>query len=103
VAKNKAKRSIPLAQPVRRRIQSKNPLATPSRRLFRFREAQGKIVEEVEFSTTSDYHCISVNFDDRTSLSFEIETGFTLEADYSDWKTGNQRILREWKKIASSV
>jgi len=28
-----------------------------------------------------------------TDVPFSIETGFTLQTDYSDWRSGNQRIL----------
>lgn len=70
-------------------------------RVARFPQAKGKVLEVVEFSTSPGYHCISINFEDKTCLSFAIDTNFTLEADYSDWTTGNQRILREWPPISS--
>ena len=44
---------------------------------------------------------ISINFQDKTCLNFSIETGFSLETDYPDWKTGNQRVLRAWRPITS--
>ena len=81
----------------RRRRRSKNTKA--HRRVFHFPQTRGKLIEDVEFSTFSDYHNISINFQDKTCLNFSIETGFTLESDYSDWKTGNQRILRAWQPI----
>ena len=103
MAANKAKRSISSAQPgsteARSRALTSTPPFSSRRRLIRFPPAQGKIVDSVEFSTDAGYHAISVNFRDRTSLTFEIETGFTLQADYSDWKTGNQRVLRSWGPV----
>jgi hypothetical protein len=124
MAVNKAKRSIPSAQhsstkpgstkPGSRKPGSTKPgsraanplrrvgLLSP-RRLFRYPQARGKTVDAVEFSTDSGFHAFSINFDDRTSLTFEIETGFTVEAAFSDWKTGNQRVLRSWRKIKSST
>ena len=107
MAVNKAKRSIPSAQHGSTRTRSRasaestHPGLSSRRRLIRFPPARGKIVDSVEFSTEADYHAISVNFRDRTSLTFEIETGFTLQADYSDWKTGNQRVLRSWRPARS--
>ena len=70
-------------------------------RVSRFPQAKGKVLEEVEFSTSPGYHCISINFEDKSCLSFAIDTNFTLEADYSDWTTGNQRILRKWPPVRS--
>ena len=106
MAVNKAKRSISSAQPgstkARSRASGPTPPISSRRRLIRFPPAQGKIVDSVEFSTDADYHAISVNFRDRTSLTFEIETGFTLLADYSDWKSGNQRVLRSWRRTVFS-
>jgi len=69
------------------------------RKVIHFRQAKGKLVEDVEFSTELGYHCISVNFKDKTSLNFAIDTSFTVETDYSNWKTGNQRILQRWRPI----
>jgi hypothetical protein len=108
MAVNKAKRSIPSTQLGLTKRRSRTSTAAPrpalpsSRRLFRFPQARGKTVEAVEFSTDSSFHAISVNFQDRTSLTFEIETGFTLQADFSDWNTGNQRVLRSWRPVRSS-
>lgn len=69
------------------------------RKILRFPQVKGKTIEGVEFSTELGYHCISVNFSDKTSLSFEIEARFVVEADYSNWKTGNQRVLRSWRPV----
>ena len=63
-------------------------------RMLYFPQAKGKTIEDVEFSTSPDDHSISTSFQDKTSLNFSIETGFTVETDYSDWKTGEQRVLR---------
>lgn len=69
------------------------------RKVLPFPHAKGKIIESVEFSTELGYHCISINFTDKTSLNFEIEARFIVETDYSNWKTGNQRVIRRWRPI----
>lgn len=92
---------------VTRSVHKKQRLSTPGsaarhyRKLVHFPQAKGKTVEDVEFSTSPDYHNVSINFQDKTALNFSIETGFTLETDYSDWKSGNQRLLRAWRPIRS--
>ncbi len=67
-----------------------------------FPQAKGKLLEGVEFSTYSDYHDLTLKFEDKTCLNFVIDTGFTLTTDYSEWKTGNQRVLRAWPPIHNS-
>ena len=69
------------------------------RKVLRFPQTKGKIIESVEFSTELGYHCVSINFTDKTSLNLQIEARFLVETDYSDWKTGNQRILRRWRPV----
>jgi len=71
------------------------------RRFHRFEEAQGKPLDYIEFFTAGEYHSIDVRFQDKTTMHFVIEPGFTLEADYSDWKTGNWRPIKRWPPIRS--
>lgn len=98
MATKEAKRSVHKKQSAKQRTAART---THSRQLVHFPQARGKTVEDVEFSSSSDYHNISINFQDKTALNFSIETGFTLETDYSNWKTGNQRVLRLWRPIQS--
>jgi len=80
-----------------RRAHNSKKLSTWLRKVIHFPQAKDKIIQEIEFSTELGYHCISVNFKDKTSLNFAIDTSFTVETDYSDWKTGNQRIIHRWR------
>lgn len=73
----------------------------PGRHLHRFQEAQGKPLDYIEFFTTGEYHAIDVRFQDKTAMHFVIEPGFTLETDYSDWKSGNGRRIKRWPLIRS--
>ncbi|HEY6251862.1 MAG TPA: hypothetical protein VI685_18035 [Candidatus Angelobacter sp.] len=86
-------RTKPTAKP---QDKKRSILLTAHRRVVQFPQAKGKIVEGVEFSTCSEYHSISINFQDKTCLNFSIETGFILKGDHSDWKTGNQHVFRRW-------
>ena len=72
-----------------------------ARRFHRFEEAQGKPLDYIEFFTAGEYHSIDVQFQDKTSMHFVIEPGFTLETDYSDWKTGDRRCIKRWPLIHS--
>jgi len=64
--------------------------------------AKGKTIEKVEFSASVDHHDITIWFTNKTSLNFSIEAGFTLKPEYSDWKSGEQRIVRSWPPLRSS-
>lgn len=56
----------------------------------------------IEFFTSSNYHAIDVKFEDKTAFHFVIDPAFTLEADYSDWKTGNWRPMKRWPVMRSA-
>src|SRR5215510_2806230 len=101
MAGTQVKRSVHKKQSARSRGRLRSQKEKPYRRVFHFPQTRGKLVEDVEFSTSTDYHNISINFQDKTCLNFSIETGFTLEPDYSDWKSGNQRVIRTWPVINS--
>jgi hypothetical protein len=87
------------------KIQSKTLRKTPTRRrrrgraFLRFREVQGKTVEFVEMSTDSEFPCVEIGFGDKTALLFVMQTVLTMEPTYSNWKTGDQRVLRSWPAV----
>jgi hypothetical protein len=84
--KSKAKASRPFSLQRRRR----------GSRFFRFQGAKGKIVEFIEMGVSADFPCIEIAFADKTALVFSMDTHLTIAPVYSDWTTGNQRVLREW-------
>jgi hypothetical protein len=65
----------------------------------RFKDAKGKTVEFVEMYTSADFPCVEIGFADKTALHFLIDTRLTMEPTYSNWKTGNQRMLRRWPAV----
>ncbi len=68
-------------------------------RFLRFKEAEGKTVEFIEMGTAADFPCVEIAFADKTALLFEIGARVTMEPAYSDWRTGNQRLLRRWPAV----
>jgi hypothetical protein len=73
----------------------------PGRTFYRFEEAKGKPVDFVEVFTAGGAHSIDVSFEDKTAIHFTIDPGFTLEAEYADWKTGDWRPIKRWPPIRS--
>ncbi len=72
-----------------------------NRTFHQMKDFNGKVVELVQIFTSGDYNSISVRFQDKTSLDFAIDTGFTIDTDYTDWKTGNMRRIKRWPLIRS--
>ncbi len=50
-------------------------------------------------TTESDLSCITLCFDDNTELVVDVEPRLQFTADYSDWKTGNQRVIKRWPRV----
>lgn len=70
-------------------------------KVFEFPQMKGRMVEKVEMFTSADDHSIEIKFQDRTLLSFRLELGFTLSAEYLDSKTGDGRVIKRWRPIRS--
>ena len=68
-----------------------------------FPQVKGKKLEDVEFSTCSVDHTITLRFQDKTELMFGIEPGFTLFTTYADCKTGNYRPIKRWPPTRSQL
>lgn len=74
---------------VRKRYKCPNSLTT-------FPEMKGRTVERIDVYLSSDYHSVSVRFEDKTDFTVEIDTRLVLTALHSDWKAGNMRVLTRW-------
>ncbi|HET8887707.1 MAG TPA: hypothetical protein VFQ41_02300 [Candidatus Angelobacter sp.] len=96
----KAGNGVPKKQSTKKAAQ-KSHVAPKQRkasypRLVEFPEARGRTVEMVELSLDSDFHCISIRFQDETDLTFVIDPALTFQADYSRWRAGEQKVLKRW-------
>ena len=69
-------------------------------RLLRFPEVKGKIVESVEID--DEVEMISIVFQDKTILSFDLDHGIMAFPELSDYKTGNWRPIKRWPAMHSS-
>jgi hypothetical protein len=72
----------------------------PDQRVVRFPMVQGKKTDAVELLTSANLHYITVEFADRTSLSFMIEPAFTFTAAYEYLEKGKPRA-KMWPEIKS--
>lgn len=101
-AKRKQPERIPSLFRFKETRRGKTTIRRYSNRAFhQMKEFQGKVVDYVQVFTSGGYNSISVRFQDKTSLDFAIDTCFTLDTDYTDWKTGNMRLIKRWPLIHS--
>lgn len=89
----------------KKRSRSGNPhprrKAFRYRRVFRFPQIKGKSLIEVELSVSRDDYAITLKFEDRTSLSFDIEPCVTVLPELSDWHSGDSKLIKQWLPIHS--
>src|SRR5215813_376427 len=71
----------------------------PCRRFVEFPQVNGKAIKQIHFYTATDYHSITIDFQDHTSLNLEIEPGFTINAELQQIKKGETHTLAEWPRI----
>jgi hypothetical protein len=82
-------------------IKGKRSRKKSPRHLTYFREVKGKIVERVEIDP--DLNAITILFQDKTALSFDLEPRLTVFPELSDWKTGNWRGIKRGRAIHSKI
>lgn len=87
------------SKPSRKLRSRQKPRKPTFGRIMEFAQARGRIVERVELITNPDYRCVSIRFKDKTDLSVVIDPSLTFKAQFSDWKTQDQRVLKRWPPI----
>jgi hypothetical protein len=80
--------------------KSKTTKQTPQPRgCLLFPQVNGKQVESVELWLDSDERVIIISFQDRTCLHFDLMCDLAVNADYFDWRTGEQRVMKRWRPV----
>ena len=69
------------------------------RRVLKFPKAKGKIIAEVELSISPDYNIIEIIFQDKTSLTFNLEPCLQVGPELVSWKSGSYKPLRRWRPV----
>ena len=73
----------------------------PDSRVLKFPQAKGKVVAEVELSLSSDYNIVEVVFQDKTSLTFNLESCLQITPEIVSWKSGNYKPMKRWRPVHS--
>jgi hypothetical protein len=87
--------------PPQTRSRKRSKLYRPSDS-FPFPQVRGKTLADVFVTMDSDMSCVILCFADNTELVVDIEPSLSFAADYSDWKTGNERIIKRWPRVRST-
>ena len=80
---------------------SKRKKAAPYERVQKFPTAKGKIIAEVELSISPDYNVIEIVFQDKTSLTFNLESCLQVTPEIVSWKSGSYKPLKRWRSVHS--
>ncbi len=72
-----------------------------SRRVLRFPQIKGKIIADIELSLSPEYRVVDIRFEDKTSLTFDLQPCFQVIPVLADWKTGDYKLLKQWKPVLS--
>jgi hypothetical protein len=67
-----------------------------------FPQVRGKTLADVYVTRDDDMSCVILCFADNTELVVDIEPSLSFAADYSDWKTGEERIIKRWRRGRST-
>lgn len=62
-----------------------------------FPEVRGKILQDIYVIIDRNFNGITLTFNDKTELTFDIEPNVSVKALLESWKTG--RVLKRWAKI----
>jgi hypothetical protein len=68
-----------------------------------YHDAKGKVVESIEIVTDAEYYGITVRFEDKTSLTFAMETCVFAFPIYEDWTSGEAKPLKQFRPVRSEI
>jgi len=74
---------------------------THTSQFMRFREVKGKVVSSIDIDPAVE--AITILFQDKTALSFELQSRLAVFPELSDWKTGDWQGIKRWKAVHSRL
>ena len=73
----------------------------PYQRVHKFPTVKGKVIAEVELAISPDYNIIEIVFQDKTSLTFNLEPCFQIVPELVNWKSGSYKPVKHWRPVHS--
>jgi hypothetical protein len=80
---------------------SKRTKNKPAQRVHKFPQAIGKLIADVELSVSPDYNVIEIVFDDKTSLTFNLESCLQVVPELVSGKSGSYKLMKRWPAVHS--
>ena len=68
-------------------------------RVYKFPTAKGKIIAEAELSISPEYNIIEIVFQDKTSLTFNLDSRVQIVPELVSWKSGSYKPLKRWRPV----
>ena len=81
--------------------RSRRRKEVPYRRVLTFPQVVGKTVVDIELSLAPDFRGVHIRFQDKTSLTFDLEPCFRVTPELADWKSGDYKLIRQWRPVLS--
>jgi hypothetical protein len=69
----------------------------------RYMEIQGKTVDFAELWNGPGGCSVTLWFRDKTCLHFNLQPGVSVQTDYFDWQSGEQRLIRRWPQVHAGI
>ena len=66
-------------------------------------EIHGKTLDEIEITNLNEWRNITVRFTDETSIHFHLQLTLLVNTELSDWRTGNDNILKRYPQMKEST
>ncbi len=73
----------------------------PDSRILTFPKAKGKVIAEVELSMSTDYNIVEIVFQDKTSLTFNLQSCLQVTPEIVSWKSGSYKPMKRWRPVHS--
>lgn len=73
----------------------------PGSNRIEFAEIEGKTIKSLELWLECEEGNIVLNFTDNTVFELDVATGYIVQAEHSNWKTGNGRLIKRWPLFPS--
>ena len=73
------------------------------RRFVYFPQMKGRVVKNVELFTMSDFRSITIDFEDKTALNLIIEPALLIDSHFSDFSSGDERVVKRWPTVRSVI
>jgi hypothetical protein len=70
--------------------------------IIEFKEAAGKTVAKVTLTNELDFRAVTIRFTDKTAMHFTVQPRVEFDPELVDWKTGNGKPIKTYRRVHES-